>query len=502
MACDYRPLKEEKYRVRITVGGDRLPYHDDAGSPAADLLETKILINSTISDAKKGARFMCLDIKDHFLATPMEHPEFMKVKCKHIPEDIIKRCNIDSIATNDGWVHMRIQKGMPGLRQAAILACKHLRNSMEPHGCTPIPGTVGLWKHNKRPTIFCLCVDDFGVKCWSKQDAQHLCNAVGANFRYTVDMEGSNYCGLTLHWNYRLGYVDTSMPKYIHKTLKRLKYEADKSPQFSPHHFNPIKYSKKGSQQLVEHKHHKELPKSDIKHIQSIAGSFLYFARAMDYTMLVSLNDIGTTQAKPTEWTKAQCQQLMDYAATHPNPTVRYYASDMILTIDSDAAYLVLPQARSRIAGYHYLSSLPLSPEQSPPLNAPILVLCKTLRTVVSSAAESETAGVFTNAQLALPIRYILQCLGHQQPPTPIKSDNSTTTGFVNNNIHQKRSKSWDMKYHWLRDKEVQKQIKVYWEKGVQNLADYFTKHHPTKHHLKMRRMYNFLDNQSQNNMS
>ena len=87
---------------------------------------------------------------------------------------------------------------------------------------------------------------------------------------------------------------------------------------------------------------------------------------------------------------------------------------------------------------------------------------------------------------------------GHQQSPTPIKSDNSTTTGFVNNNMHQKRSKSWDMKYYWLRDKEVQKQIKACWEKGTTNLADYFTKHHPTKYHQKMRRMHNFLDNQSQ----
>ena len=53
-----------------------------------------------------------------------------------------------------------------------------------------------------------------------------------------------------------------------------------------------------------------------------------------------------------------------------------------------------------------------------------------------SSAAEAETAGVFTNAQLAIPIRYILECLRHPQPPTLIKSDNSTTIGFVNNNIY------------------------------------------------------------------
>jgi hypothetical protein len=46
---DYRPLKDEKYRVRITVGGDRLVYLEDSGSPAANLIETHILINSTIS---------------------------------------------------------------------------------------------------------------------------------------------------------------------------------------------------------------------------------------------------------------------------------------------------------------------------------------------------------------------------------------------------------------------------------------------------------------------
>ena len=52
MVCNCRPLKEEKHRVRIIVGGDKLPCNDDAGSLAADLLETKILLNSTISDAE------------------------------------------------------------------------------------------------------------------------------------------------------------------------------------------------------------------------------------------------------------------------------------------------------------------------------------------------------------------------------------------------------------------------------------------------------------------
>ena len=64
--CDHLPLKSEPNRVRLTVGGDRLDYESDAGSPAASLVETKLTLNSTISDAHRGARFMSADLKDFF----------------------------------------------------------------------------------------------------------------------------------------------------------------------------------------------------------------------------------------------------------------------------------------------------------------------------------------------------------------------------------------------------------------------------------------------------
>ena len=65
---DHRPLKTEPWRVRLVVGGDKLLYEADAGSLASSLIETKILLNSTISDAEKGARSMSYDLKDFFLA--------------------------------------------------------------------------------------------------------------------------------------------------------------------------------------------------------------------------------------------------------------------------------------------------------------------------------------------------------------------------------------------------------------------------------------------------
>ena len=67
MVWDYRPTKWEKYRICLTVGGNVLDYYGDASSPAALLLESKVLLNSVISNATKGAQFCTIDIKDFYL---------------------------------------------------------------------------------------------------------------------------------------------------------------------------------------------------------------------------------------------------------------------------------------------------------------------------------------------------------------------------------------------------------------------------------------------------
>ena len=85
--CDHRLLKPEKRRTHLVIGGDKLPYYDDAGSPAANLIGTKLLLNSVISDAHQGASFMTLDLKDHFLASPIPNPAYMKITFRYIPTD-------------------------------------------------------------------------------------------------------------------------------------------------------------------------------------------------------------------------------------------------------------------------------------------------------------------------------------------------------------------------------------------------------------------------------
>ena len=52
--------------------------------------------------------------------------------------------------------------------------------------------------------------------------------------------------------------------------------------------------------------------------------------------------------------------------------------------------------------------------------------------------------------------------LDNKQPATTLKTDNSNKEGFVKLGMKQKRSKTWDMKWHWLNNKKVIDQLRVY----------------------------------------
>jgi hypothetical protein len=156
------------------------------------------------------------------------------------------------------------------------------------------------------------------------------------------------------------------------------------------------------------------------------------------------------------------------------------------LHIHSDASYLSVSNARSRRGGLFFLGNK--YPEQDA-LNGSILNVAAVIKNVVASAAESEVGASFHNAKSGAPIRVTLTELGHTQPPTPLRTDNSTAYGIVNETIKQKRSKAMEMRYHWLTDKVCQKQFDVYWLPGRENLADYHTKHHSAQHHKDIRHL-------------
>ena len=87
-------------------------------------------------------------------------------------------------------------------------------------------------------------------------------------------------------------------------------------------------------------------------------------------------------------------------------------------------------------------------------------------------------------------IRNTLIEMGHPQPATPVQTNNSFDEGFSNRQVKQRRSKEMDMQFYWIQDCVKQGQLYIYWQNGIENMADYFTKHNPARHHRHMRENY------------
>ena len=104
----------------------------------------------------------------------MKTPKYMKLKIDIIPDDIIERYNLNEKVDDEGYVYVKIKKGMYGLKEAAILAYDQLKTFLNAAGYYHVLGTAGLWRHQSRDTAFCLCVDNIGLKYKSNEDLEHF----------------------------------------------------------------------------------------------------------------------------------------------------------------------------------------------------------------------------------------------------------------------------------------------------------------------------------------
>jgi hypothetical protein len=281
-------------------------------------------------------------------------------------------------------------------------------------------------------------VDDLAVKYVGKQHADHLRDALLRSYELTTDWEGTVYSGMSLKWDYKNRTCDISMPGYVANVLSKFQRDTPKQPQRTPSRYVMPVYGAKT--QYATQDETPPLAAKQCLNIQKVTGSVLYYARAVYPTVLMHINDIANEQTKATEKTQAATNPLLDYLATNPDATIRYHASDMIIHIHSDSSYLSVSNASSRLGGLFICGDKP--PHKDNP-NVSILNVASVIKNVVASAAESEVGACFQNAQNGAPLRVTHTELGHIQPATPLRTDNSTSFGILNETINKKVQKQW-----------------------------------------------------------
>jgi hypothetical protein len=200
-------------------------------------------------------------------------------------------------------------------------------------------------------------VDYFAVKYVGKQHADHLRKALLQSYELATDWEGKVYSGMSLKWDYKNRTCDISMPGYVYNVLRKFQHDAPKNPQHTPSIYVTLVYGAKT--QYTTQDETPPLTAKQCLNIKKVTGSILYYPRAVDPTVLMPLNDIATEQTRATEKTQAATNQLLEYLATHPDATIRYHASDMILHIHSDDSYLSVSHACIRLGGLLFCGDKP-----------------------------------------------------------------------------------------------------------------------------------------------
>ena len=346
------------YRVRGTFGGDRSDYSGPSTAYVADMVTVKLHWNRTISDP--NSKYCTADITDMYLFTelPVGEEEYMCIDRQDIPDTTWKFFNLDQylIHPSDTKVYVCVTSGVPGMIQAGYLAQQKLIPILAKAGFKQCPNTKCLFRHTTRDIDFSLIVDDFGIRYSKESDVMDLLAALEVHYPMKVDWSGKKYVGFDLNWHYDMTdrYVDVSMRGYIDAACSRFQIQPLKNV-YSPEIPLVRTYGAASQQAQVDDDSSPLCTPSQITEVQAINGTMIHYSRGVDPTVLIATSHSSMRQKAPTLKDLAAARRLLEYENTYPNATIRYYPSDMVLRVVTDASYNSEPGARSRAGNYKYL---------------------------------------------------------------------------------------------------------------------------------------------------
>jgi hypothetical protein len=162
-------------RTRITIGGNNIVYPRDVGTPTGSIELIILLVNSVLLQRK--ARLATMDLKNFYLNTPLNRPEYIRIKLADIPQEFIDKYKLNKLAC-DSWIYFEMRCGMYGLPQAGILANKLLQDCLAKFDYYKAATTPRLWHHKWHSIMFALIVDKFAIQYVGNAHLDHLCQAL------------------------------------------------------------------------------------------------------------------------------------------------------------------------------------------------------------------------------------------------------------------------------------------------------------------------------------
>ena len=471
-------------KIRGAGGGDRVTTDTDNVSRSTEPILVKTFLNAAVSE---DAYIATIDLGKFFLHEKLPDTDmvFLKLTETQVPKQTVDKYKLTWQTDKKGkkFIMLRCLKAIYGLPQANKLAYEGLKANLAKYGYYET-STKCLFRHETKAISFIVHVDDFAVKVKKVEEVHELVQAltecgykVKTNIPF-INTEGRIkseykfvYTGLTCVHNMKQRYMDLSLPDY-EQFLRRQIPEHIK-PRSTPGTPHPIQYGQK--QQFVQTDKSVSFSPEQLQRLQTMVGQYGWYAKQVAHDLLTAIAILSTHQSNPTEQTEQAMINIQGYLKGWGKQTIRFHASEMILTVMSDASLGSEKENknnhRSRAACIMYLGT-------SNPniINGPIFIHTGILPGVPTSAAEAEIAGNFESGKHTVYARKLLDDLGYAQPTTVIFTDNVCSLEYSKDTIKGTKLRHIDRRSEWIKHMVNCSEFELKYISSENNLADFFTK--------------------------
>jgi transposase InsO family protein len=432
-----------KHKARLVARGFKQQEgidYTETFSPVVRITTIRLLIAiSAIQDLEMSQ----LDIKTAFLYGTIDEEIYVTQ-----PEGRIKK----------GQEHLvcRLNKSLYGLKQAPRIWNEHIHQFFVNNGLqqTKADPCVFTWRDAHHMLIVCIWVDDILIftNCPSKRTS--LVNNLQKRYQ-TTDLGDLNYIvGLEVHRDRGTQSI----------SLCQLQYLESKIEAFGQTAAQPI-----------------SIPLSPGVCFDSVAlnipskAPYREAVGGLMYAMTSTRPDIAFA-------TSFMSQYFDSYGSAHWNAAKRIFQylnatkdlqlqycgrnKSVDLEVYVDADFANCPDDRKSRSGYVILMA-----------GAAISWYSKKQQTIALSTAEAEYVAATSAVQEVLWLRSLLGELGFPQTsPTTVFEDNQACIAITTNPITNSRTKHIDIKYHWLREKVLSRDVAFQYCPSRDMAADIFTK--------------------------
>jgi hypothetical protein len=144
------------------VGSNLIHYLGNCSAPTVNMVKVKLHLNSVIS--RNNPCYCTIDLKNFYLNTPMDQPEYMCMKISNLHPNFNKIYNLTNLATTTVPYLSKFKRACMDSHRPASSQKISSKKELNQHGYQQSKVTPDLWKHDWQPISFTFSVDEFGIK--------------------------------------------------------------------------------------------------------------------------------------------------------------------------------------------------------------------------------------------------------------------------------------------------------------------------------------------------